>query len=361
MKGKRKAMKKATAIILFVLMTLSSLSMLVSANSINWDPGNCTPDGVTATVRKSDAVVIDGVINEGEYDNLDINNVEDESFLNVCFHTSDDLDPALAMLPTTEFYASWNDGYIYVAVKNKPHEIKQTIGVRTDIDYPEDWFCEQVAYTISSDVKQARDRGKQCNFYFAISKRTDTDEYQLGYYGVPYQWGNSETYRPVAGEDFAISYDFDSGYSYMEWRIPFAEICETGTAGAGDCVYLSIGAEAGDGNGTPGDESQPYYGISLGDYTYGVAQKSAKNHAAFELSDEKVPGPAPAINFTDVPADAYFADAVAWAVSKNVTTGTSPTTFSPSNPCTRAQVVTFLWRAAGEPKPTKSDNPFTDV
>ncbi|MBR3641395.1 MAG: S-layer homology domain-containing protein, partial [Oscillibacter sp.] len=50
-------------------------------------------------------------------------------------------------------------------------------------------------------------------------------------------------------------------------------------------------------------------------------------------------------NFTDVPADAYFAGAVGWAASKGITTGTTATTFSPANPCTRAQIVTFLYRA----------------
>ena len=65
--------------------------------------------------------------------------------------------------------------------------------------------------------------------------------------------------------------------------------------------------------------------------------------------------------FTDVPADAYFRDAVEWAVGEGITGGTSATTFSPYNVCTRAQAVTFLWRADGSPKPESSRNPFTDV
>ncbi len=65
--------------------------------------------------------------------------------------------------------------------------------------------------------------------------------------------------------------------------------------------------------------------------------------------------------FTDVPADAYYADAVAWAVSQGITNGTSGTTFSPGNACTRAQMVTFLWRSAGSPPPKNKDNPFADV
>ena len=64
--------------------------------------------------------------------------------------------------------------------------------------------------------------------------------------------------------------------------------------------------------------------------------------------------------FTDVPADAYYYDAVLWAVEKGITTGTSATTFSPANPCTRAQVVTFLWRASDKPAPT-GGNGFSDV
>lgn len=65
--------------------------------------------------------------------------------------------------------------------------------------------------------------------------------------------------------------------------------------------------------------------------------------------------------FTDVKSGAYYYDAVLWAVEKKITSGTSATTFSPNNPCTRGQIVTFLWRAAGSPKPSSSNNPFTDV
>ncbi len=65
--------------------------------------------------------------------------------------------------------------------------------------------------------------------------------------------------------------------------------------------------------------------------------------------------------FVDVPADAYYYDAVLWAVKEGITNGTSATTFSPDDPCTRAQMVTFLWRAAGSPEPTVNTCSFTDV
>lgn len=65
--------------------------------------------------------------------------------------------------------------------------------------------------------------------------------------------------------------------------------------------------------------------------------------------------------FTDVSAGAYYYDAVLWAVKNGVTSGTSAATFSPNNPCTRGQIVTFLWRTAGSPKLAGTANPFTDV
>ena len=65
-------------------------------------------------------------------------------------------------------------------------------------------------------------------------------------------------------------------------------------------------------------------------------------------------------SFVDVPANAYFADAVNWAVDKGVTNGLSDTMFGPYESCTRAQIVTFLWRAAGSPEP-KAMSSFSDV
>lgn len=67
------------------------------------------------------------------------------------------------------------------------------------------------------------------------------------------------------------------------------------------------------------------------------------------------------MNFIDVKTSDYFYNSVKWAVGKNITNGTSSTTFSPYKSCTRAEIVTFLWRAAGSPEPTTTRNPFRDV
>ena len=67
------------------------------------------------------------------------------------------------------------------------------------------------------------------------------------------------------------------------------------------------------------------------------------------------------MNFVDVRPGDYFYDSVQWAVNNDITKGTSATTFSPKQGCTRAQIVTFLWRAAKSPEPRSNTSKFTDV
>ena len=65
--------------------------------------------------------------------------------------------------------------------------------------------------------------------------------------------------------------------------------------------------------------------------------------------------------FIDVPTDQYYADPVVWALENGITNGTGDLQFSPEAPCTRGQIVTFLWRANGSPEPKSASNPFVDV
>ena len=65
--------------------------------------------------------------------------------------------------------------------------------------------------------------------------------------------------------------------------------------------------------------------------------------------------------FPDVPRDAYYYEAVDWAAENGITGGVGGGLFAPDQPCTRAQAVTFLWRAAGSPAPETGAMPFTDV
>ena len=93
-----------------------------------------------------------------------------------------------------------------------------------------------------------------------------------------------------------------------------------------------------------------------GKYTFTMPASKVTVEAMFKASAPTGKNP-----FTDVPAGSYYEDAVIWAVDKGITTGTSATTFNPNGICTRAQAVTFLWRAAGSPAAKSSAMPFADV
>ncbi len=90
-----------------------------------------------------------------------------------------------------------------------------------------------------------------------------------------------------------------------------------------------------------------------GQYTF--TMPSGKVEVAAEFVKEVEVSP-----FADVATDAYYYDAVKWAVEKGITNGVSETLFGPDQACTRAQIVTFLWRSAGSPEP-KSGSSFADV
>ena len=88
-----------------------------------------------------------------------------------------------------------------------------------------------------------------------------------------------------------------------------------------------------------------------GTYTFTMPSSKVTVNADFEKAG----------SFSDVASGAYCFDAVEWAVKNGVTNGLTDTTFGPSEACTRAQIVTFLWRAAGSPAPVSGENPFSDV
>lgn len=99
--------------------------------------------------------------------------------------------------------------------------------------------------------------------------------------------------------------------------------------------------------------------VSDTQYTFTMPSEGVTVNAVF--ADEEVkPTPAQPSQFSDVPENSYFSDAVEWAVGKGVTSGVGGGKFAPYSSCTRSQAVTFLWRAAGSPEP-KGDATFTDV
>lgn len=92
-------------------------------------------------------------------------------------------------------------------------------------------------------------------------------------------------------------------------------------------------------------------------YIFTMPSSQVKVDAAFVQIEESTPQ----IVFQDVTVAAYYYDAALWAVEQGITTGVTATTFNPNGVCTRAQIVTFLWRANGSPAPQTGVNPFADV
>ncbi len=94
--------------------------------------------------------------------------------------------------------------------------------------------------------------------------------------------------------------------------------------------------------------------LGSGRYRFTMPASDVTVTAAFAAGEKTA-------RFVDVPVGSTFFDAVEWAAAQGITTGTTDTTFSPANACTRGQIVTFLWRAFGSPEPKTAACPFTDV
>lgn len=144
--------------------------------------------------------------------------------------------------------------------------------------------------------------------------------------------------------------------------------CDSGMIGSDGELFLS-GAAGSDGGQTYTVSKEHCRVV----YTYGEEQADLLTDGYLAISgDDYVDRPSATItveppqltrppepdgsgsvqSFTDVAADAYYADSVAWAMEEEITNGTSASTFSPGLPCTHGQILTFLWRAAGEPEAT---------
>ena len=161
-----------------------------------------------------------------------------------------------------------------------------------------------------------------------------TDTNTIGEYEITVSGG---TLTNVAGADAQNNYEI----TYQKGTLTIAQ--SGGSPGIG-----GAGGSGGGGGGSGGSS-----GGDAGSTTPSDGKDTDISKPG-DAADNKA-------KFTDVKDSDYFAKAVAWAVEKGITTGTTPTTFSPNAPCTRAQIVTFLWRAAGKPEPQKTDNPFADV
>ena len=131
------------------------------------------------------------------------------------------------------------------------------------------------------------------------------------------------------------------------------------SASAGTTVTLTVEADKGYAletlTVTDGSGKEVKVTEKGGKYTFKMPSSKVTVEATF-MDDNTM------LNyFVDVSADAYYYDAVLWAAEEGITSGTDAVHFSPNVTCTRAQAVTFLWRAAGSPEPKSNVMPFEDV
>ena len=169
------------------------------------------------------------------------------------------------------------------------------------------------------------------------------------------------------GNWYQISFAGKNGYVYNKY-ISLTKPEETPKPSSTKTVYttadLNVRAQPNNkatilGTLKKGTEVQTT-GLKDGWYTISFVGKTGYISASYTTTTK--PGQTTDQVFSDVPKTAWYYDAVNWAVKKGIANGTSKTTFSPNQVCTRAQAVTFLWRNAGSPDVTKSvANKFSDV
>ena len=153
-----------------------------------------------------------------------------------------------------------------------------------------------------------------------------------------------------------------SGHSYSYYTIK-------ATAGAGGSISPSGNVSAREGRDrtftiTP-DKGYAISNVKIDGKSIGAVKsytfENVRRTHTIEVIFMKANGNPQTGVFVDVATGSYYEDAVDWAVENGITKGTDDTHFSPDGICTRAQAVTFLWRAAGSPKPETRAMPFTDV
>ena len=141
------------------------------------------------------------------------------------------------------------------------------------------------------------------------------------------------------------------------------------TAGAGGSISPSGSVSVREGRDqtftiTP-DKSYAVSNVKIDGKSIGAVKsytfENVRRPHTIEVIFMKANGNPQAGVFVDVATGSYYEDAVDWAVGNGITQGTDATHFSPDGICTRAQAVTFLWRAAGSPKPETRTMPFTDI
>lgn len=210
--------------------------------------------------------------------------------------------------------------------------------------------------------------GETAGIYDAVSENQDVTLTPLN--GTPRQTEIQEEQKTlnVGAKTLKLTYEGKKPGPYVVWVLRGREAAP----GSDRVVYMDQGNSPSfvlrPKNLEPGEYGIYLSGASM-DYEKVGSFRYYKEAEKPEPSDPLPTDPAPAPTepesvknpFQDVSQKNYYYDAVLWAVGSKVTSGTDESHFSPNETCTRAQVISFLWRAAGRPEPESARNPFRDV
>ena len=234
------------------------------------------------------------------------------------------------------------------------------------------------------------DGGKTATCVVTVTRRSSSSSRPSYPITTPDKTANgSVTVTPKSakrGSVVTITVTPDAGYVLDELTVTDKDGKELSLTKKSDTEYTFV-MPAGKVEITPSfvkqaeEPSRVFVDVKTGDYFYDAVQWAVEKGITNGTSAETFSPEAPctraqivtflwraagspvvnyAMNMTDVAADAYYAEAVRWALSEGVTTGTSADQFSPDATCTREQAVTFLWRAAGSPA-VSGESAFEDV
>ena len=261
-------------------------------------------------------------------------------------------------------YFKWlgSDGNLYAPGESVP-EVVTTLTAQ--------WTVHQ--YTITYDLAGGTVEGNPDTYTietvaFTLKNPTKSGYTFTGWSGTGLDGENNMTVTIPKGSTGNRSYTAHwrynggggSGYSYYTIKA---------TAGAGGSISPSGNVSVREGRDqtftiTPDKDyavaNVKIDGKSIGAVKSYTFENVSRTHT-IEVIFMKANGNPQTGVFVDVATGSYYEDAVDWAVGNGITQGTDATHFSPDGICTRAQAVTFLWRAAGSPKPETRTMPFTDV
>ena len=260
-------------------------------------------------------------------------------------------------------YFKWlgSDGNLYAPGESVP-EVVTTLTAQ--------WTVNQ--YTITYDLAGGTVEGNPNTYTietvaFTLKNPTKSGYTFTGWSGTGLDGENNMTVTIPTGSTGNRTYKAHwryngSGHSYSYYTIK-------ATAGAGGSISPSGNVSVREGGDrtftiTP-DKGYAISNVKIDGKSIGAVKsytfENVRRTHTIEVIFTKANGNPQTGVFVDVATGSYYEDAVDWAVENGITKGTDDTHFSPDGICTRAQAVTFLWRAAGSPKPEPCAMPFTDV